>query len=179
MLNLFYDEYLNVEQDILQSKKQRDFDHLHRLFHTIKSSAASLGEITLSRLAEQLEKLTNELLNHIDKENSEMLEQQIPLFIAQLNSSLTSLSVLKKEQKKTHSTSKIDDSQLIKKLISQLNQLLDDDNAAAESIINKLRTTSVMDRHNDALESILMEIQDVNYSNASKQLTILAQQIDE
>ena len=179
MLNLFYDEYLNVEQDILQSKKQRDFDHLHRLFHTIKSSAASLGEITLSRLAEQLEKLTNELLNHIDKENSEMLEQQIPLFIAQLNSSLTSLSVLKKEQKKTHSISKIDDSQLIKKLISQLNQLLDDDNAAAESIINKLRTTSVMDRHNDALESILIEIQDVNYSNASKQLTILAQQIDE
>ncbi|WP_326515470.1 MULTISPECIES: response regulator [unclassified Shewanella] len=114
MLNLFHDEYQNIEHEIIQSKLQGDFHHLHRLFHTIKSATASLGEVELSKLAGRLEKLTNELINHIDKDNSLTFEQQLPIFISCLNKSLTSLKMLKKEQRQILSETKDNDSLLIK-----------------------------------------------------------------
>ncbi|ACA85124.1 multi-sensor hybrid histidine kinase [Shewanella woodyi ATCC 51908] len=177
MLNLFYKEYRNIEQEIREEKSQGNFTYLHRLFHTIKSSAASLGEATLSELASTLEKLMHNLAVPVDKELDEKIEQELALFFTQFNHSLASLTQLQVEESSTITSSDVDDSKRVKQLIHQLNELLEDDNAAAEKLIHMLKATSATKDHNDALESILLEIQDVDYFSASKKLKILAQQI--
>lgn len=179
MLNLFYDEYKDIEQEVFSNKEQGDYESLHRLFHTIKSSAASLGERQLSLLSGELEKISNELVSHIDEYKKGEFDDKLKMFQSHLRKSLIELRTLRREDKGGGVNNNIDDSQLIKKLIAQLNDLLEDDNAAAEKLINKLRTTSAVVQHNDALESILLEIQEVNYLSASEKLKVLAQQIGE
>ncbi|NRD72530.1 response regulator [Shewanella sp. VB17] len=179
MLNLFYDEYHNIELNITQDQAEENFVNLHRLFHTIKSSSASLGGLHLSKLAEKIEKIASDLIENIDQDKIEILNKTIPVFLSELKRSLDSIKSLP-NVKKTHNVKNYDDdSKLVKQLIIQLNKLLEDDNAIAENVINRLITTSAYNQHNDALESILMEIQDVDYFSASEKLKILSLKIGE
>ena len=101
------------------------------------------------------------------------------MFLSELKKSLISIKSLPKLESKQDVKANNDDSKLVKQLIKQLNQLLEDDNAIAENVINRLITTSAYNQHNDDLESILMEIQDVDYFSASEKLKKLSLKIGE
>ena len=171
MLCLFLQEYqIFSEFDIAKSQlvkisQDKDNSSLNRFFHTMKSSAANLGQSKLSALAKELENTIEDnavVLNNIDP------------FVEQLNLTLTALSGMSwLKEKKAKPIASRNDNKHIRVLIKQLNQMLEEDNATAVSLIAKLKDTSIIETHHQILESIEHQIHDVDYHKAQTTLKTL------
>ena len=170
MLCLFLKEYQSFSEfdiakaQIIKISQDKDHSSLNRFFHTMKSSAANLGQSNLSALAKELE----------NTEDNAVVFNNIDPFVEQLNLTLTALAGMswlkEKKVKKTESKS---DNNRIKLLIDELNKMLEEDNATAGSLIAKLKDTSIIETHHQILESIEHQIHDVDYHKAQTTLKTL------
>jgi len=178
MLHMFLTEYSDYEIEIRAMLANQDCEALNRFFHTIKSSAASLGESNLSTQAAHLEQFTGNLNSQNLAANLVVLDEYLQPFKQQFNHALATLNSLPPSRKQLTTSITDNDNAEIQKLIEQLNLFLADDNAAAELLIYELQSTSLSNQYPDEIDSILSSIQDVDYPRASNHLKILAEKLN-
>ncbi len=84
MVELFFSEFEDVDQVIVQSVHDRDIKKADRLAHSVKSAAGQIGALSLSVIAAKLEKA-------IKEENSEF-ESLLSVFQHDLKAVLAAIS---------------------------------------------------------------------------------------
>ncbi len=84
VVDLFFSEFEDVDQVIVQSMQDGDIEKANRLAHSVKSAAGQIGALSLSVIAAKLEKA-------ISEENSEF-ESLLSLFQHDLKAVLTAIS---------------------------------------------------------------------------------------
>ena len=176
MLNMFYNEYRHYTQLIDEMIKKQDYESLNRFFHTVKSSAASLGELTLSEQAAQLESQCLSFIEATAECNFELFNHSLADFCKQFNHALDVLTSIPQRQAVSRPVNTQDNPD-IQQIIAQLNRFLNDDDAAAERLVDELKNTPIAHQHQAIMDNILLCIQEIDYQAASEHLQELTSKI--
>ncbi|MBP9737000.1 MAG: response regulator [Rhodoferax sp.] len=161
----FQREFGSTADDIDQALAAADFPLARRLAHSIKSAAATIGAMELSRCAKTLED---------SYEQQQRSDQGLSALVAALRRVLASLSTLAREQNFSSRLNNVAETasfEVQMALIERLETLLQHDDAAAGRLALELRSSLNDPRLQDELLLLCDLVDDVEYQQALDLLT--------
>lgn len=163
ILQIFLNDYRHAAPDIERLCHDANFDDARRLAHSIKSGAATIGAETLAEIAMQLE---NELTGH------RLNDDTLMRFTHNLEAVCEDILELDTSQKTEHV---IPDQSSLIQLIAELNELLINDDAAAEDCIEKMERHIAAEQQ-QIFEALAAAVNEIEYERA---LTLLQRMCNE
>ncbi|MBF0280433.1 MAG: response regulator [SAR324 cluster bacterium] len=166
LLIKFHENQSDFEEKFRKAQKDDDPEAATRCAHTLKGVSGSVGAVGIQGYAQELERACHE------KKSSEEIETLLSKVVSELAPVMAGLEII--EAKEDKGTSPVEfDRTVVNKLISELQELLEDDDTDAVNILETLRKYT----RGTNLEQSLMQVEEcVNqyeFEEASEHLKIV------
>ncbi len=148
-------------QTFSNALKDEDFDTMIRLAHTLKGLSGTIGAIELARYAQELEKSSQ-------SKQLKAIKQHFEEVSVELRSILKTLEMITQEQKSLE-TITLEEEEL-NALLAQLKKQLETYNPKAKESLQKLQSTTQMQKHSQILCDIASNIDSYNFEEGYKSL---------
>ena len=165
----FYKSYMGLAELLQALFEKQEYKELHRLAHSLKSNAAYIGALSLSKTAERLEAAITHDPSNV---SNELIKTQVE--IATLIRMLATLSL----EQKSHATTRQSTTGLVETL-NKIRFLLEQESAKAEDLLPQLEVQSRSDEHARAVDQVIELVEDVEYPHAVEKIDMLLSSLTE
>jgi len=171
---LFVRSNRNKIKDIIKAIEADDIKQAYRLAHTLKSNAAQIGMISLQQTAADVEYCLKDR-NFVTSQQLDLLEKELNAVILQIESQFPSDEQQDADDKLSNDTQMIQDMQVVRELLDNLELMLKNGNTESLKLIDSLRTIATADTLKNQL---IRQIDDFDFETAMKTLAKLKQKLE-